>query len=370
MGNSAGTPTGFGVYNCTVESSVSVTSTSTDEENAPDIYVGGIIGYCGNLIIQDCTSAASVSGSTCVGGIAGLLYEGTIQDCFYTGNSTFTEETTGVIAGDRGGYDEYDHFISGSEGTISLTLYDNDSEAPVTNALRLDYYNGVEDVDVTLNGRSLLKTGDWNTLCLPFALSAEQIADSPLTGTTTKELDNSASGTSLSNTGELTLKFSTVTAIEAGVPYIVKWETTGDNITNPVFTGVTISSTEAQEVTSTDTNVKFVGQYSPFAITNDNINEILFVGTGNKIGYSKNARTLKSCRAHFWVQPHGGAGARSINIDFGEGETTGIKSIDHLTIDDLRFDADAWYDMQGRRLSGQPTQKGLYIVKGKTVMVK
>ena len=55
----------------------------------------------------------------------------------------------------------------------------------------------------------------------------------------------------------------------------------------------------------------------------------------------------------------------SINLNFGE-ETT---SIDHspLTID---HSAGAWYDMQGRKVSGKPTTKGLYIYKGKKVVIK
>jgi hypothetical protein len=32
--------------------------------------------------------------------------------------------------------------------------------------------------------------------------------------------------------------------------------------------------------------------------------------------------------------------------------------------------AAAWYDMQGRKLNAKPTQKGLYIYKGKKVAIK
>ncbi|MBR5030660.1 MAG: M3 family metallopeptidase, partial [Muribaculaceae bacterium] len=79
--------------------------------------------------------------------------------------------------------------------------------------------------------------------------------------------------------------------IEAGKPYIVKWATTGENITNPVFTGVTIdNSSEAQAnmtVISDDGKVKFVGKYSPFSITDKNINEILKLRTrkANLLGF-------------------------------------------------------------------------------------
>jgi hypothetical protein len=58
------------------------------------------------------------------------------------------------------------------------------------------------------------------------------------------------------------------------------------------------------------------------------------------------------------------AGTRSISIVFGDG-TTGIEAIDNgqLTIDN-------WYDLNGRRLQGKPTKKGVYIQNGKKVVVK
>ena len=228
--------------------------------------------------------------------------------------------------------------------------------------------NDVESIsgyfaDVTLADRSLTKDGTWNTLCLPFSLSAEQIEGSPLAGAVIKEMDSS---TSLSNDGLLTLNFKDAQSIEAGKAYIVKWETKGENIANPVFSGVTISNAAPAETESTDGKVKFVGQYSPFTIDNDNINEILFIGSGNKIGYSKNPRQLKSCRAHFWVQPNGfSAGARVINIDFGDGMTTSINLVE---ADDENASVNGIYSLDGRRVKGEPTQKGVYVMNGKKVV--
>ena len=114
--------------------------------------------------------------------------------------------------------------------------------------------------------------------------------------------------------------------------------------------------------------MKFVGQYSPFAIDNDNINEILFIGSGNKIGYSKNPRQLKSCRAHFWVQPNEKtASARVINLDFGDGITTSINLVE---ADDENGDgkSKSVYSIDGRKVQGEPTQKGVYIMNGKKVV--
>ena len=229
--------------------------------------------------------------------------------------------------------------------------------------------------DVTLQGRTLTKDGNWNTLCLPFSLTEEQIAASPLAGATIKTMDNTAGGTRLDRgSGTLTLKFNTVDAIEAGKPYIIKWDGDGtNNIVNPTFSGVTISSTTPTAVESRDWNVTFVGQYSPFSIVNSgatgdnegNKNEILLMTTGNKIGYSKNPRTLRCFRCHFYVPADSGERlARNIEVDFGEGETTSLS-------EELRVKSeDVYYTLDGRKLEGKPTAKGMYIVNGRKVIIK
>ena len=229
------------------------------------------------------------------------------------------------------------------------------------NSTRIAAAHGIGSLDVKLCDRTLTKDGTWNTLCLPFSLSEEQIAKSPLAGAVIKEMDES---TSLSD-GLLTLKFKEATSIEAGKAYIVKWTTTGENIVNPVFYGVTVGNTAPVETVSTDGKVKFVGQYSPFAIDDNNINEILFIGSGNKIGYSKNPRSLKSCRAHFWVKPNGNsASARVINLDLGDGVTT---RIDLVNAEEDSNSKSGMYTLDGRKVQGEP-KKGVYITKGKKVV--
>ena len=44
-------------------------------------------------------------------------------------------------------------------------------------------------------------------------------------------------------------------------------------------------------------------------------------------------------------------------------ETTGIGSV----AADRAAEDDAWYDLSGRRLSAEPTARGIYIHKGKKV---
>ncbi len=51
------------------------------------------------------------------------------------------------------------------------------------------------------------------------------------------------------------------------------------------------------------------------------------------------------------------------------GETTAIGTIDTKT-GEMTFDSEAWYTLDGVRLSGKPTKKGLYINNGKKIVIK
>ena len=51
-----------------------------------------------------------------------------------------------------------------------------------------------------------------------------------------------------------------------------------------------------------------------------------------------------------------------------DGTTTDIGTMDTKT-GDVSFDGDAWYGLDGRRLSGKPTKSGVYINNGKKVLV-
>ena len=60
-------------------------------------------------------------------------------------------------------------------------------------------------------------------------------------------------------------------------------------------------------------------------------------------------------------------GASVFNIDFGEQGTQTV--IGHTDITDSTDKADAaWYSLDGRKLEGKPTKKGVYIHNGRVVV--
>ncbi|KWW26630.1 MAG: Uncharacterized protein AUK63_2566, partial [bacterium P3] len=75
-------------------------------------------------------------------------------------------------------------------------------------------------------------------------------------------------------------------------------------------------------------------------------------------------------RAYFKIGSDGALLARRLtafNIDFGDDETTGIISTTNDTND---TNSDAWYSLDGVRLNGKPSAKGVYINNGKKVVIK
>ena len=75
------------------------------------------------------------------------------------------------------------------------------------------------------------------------------------------------------------------------------------------------------------------------------------------------AGTLKAGTVYLPVSAGGGSGAR---LKISRGGNTGIENIEYT----IKPQSDAWYTLDGRRLSSKPTKKGLYLQGGKKIVVK
>ena len=274
----------------------------------------------------------------------------------------------------------WSNLASGSTSTLlyvrvipltPLTLYDNaDNTTAITEAAA----DG-KPYTVTLSGRTLYKDGDWNTIVLPFNMTAEQVS-AQLAPAALMTLSTS----SFAN-GELTLNFADATTIEAGTPYIIKWTkpanyvaydgtnaATCSDLVNLEFTGVTIK----KGITNAQTDyVTFRGTYSPIDYTEDN-HSILFLGTNNTLYYPEAGAHIGAFRCYFELGNGLTAGepnsaVRGFNLNFSEQGTQTV--IGHTDITDSTDKADAaWYSLDGRKLEGKPTKKGVYIHNGRVVV--
>ena len=259
-------------------------------------------------------------------------------------------------------------------GEGEMVLFDD-----ADNQNEIEQNNGNE-VNVTLQGRTLCKDGNWNTLCLPFSMTAAQIAaNTDFAGATlmTLDLDETKRNGFDTTDGTLYLSFKTATEIEAGVPYLVKWKKAADydanpsayDIVNPVFDGVTIHNTPAQTVEAATSDLKLVqmiGTYSPFSLT-ANDKSILYLGKANKLYYPSADFQIHSCRAFFsvpYIKGNPEAQARAFALNF-DAEDTGIE-----TISTPSNPSNLYFTLDGLRLSRKPTQRGLYILNGQKTLIK
>ncbi len=243
------------------------------------------------------------------------------------------------------------------QAITDINLRDNDDNYSLVEAAN---DNALGTLNVTLKGRKLYKDGAWNTLCLPFDVT---IKGSVLDGDDVKAmvLDDKTSGL---NGDELTLNFVDAPAtIPAGTPFIIKWKQAAI-LENPAFTGVTINKT-APEVAFN--GGWFEGTYRPvnWAVEDQ---DILFLGDANTLYYPKAGAHLNAFRAYFLLEDDSNFGAREIVVNFGE-ETTGVVSM-HNSECLMLNKADAWYTVNGVKLDGKPTAKGMYIHGGRKVVIK
>lgn len=273
----------------------------------------------------------------------------------------------------------------------NLTLYASWLPTPVAladnapNFTTLTKLMELNAIDVKLKNRSLVKDGYWNTLCLPFSLTS--LDGTPLSGATLMELDTKGTYDGRqtgfdASTGTLYLYFKPAESIEAGKPYIIKWGTPNpsaavDAIFNPIFNGVKVTTYAPSAVSSIDGSVNFTGIYAPVSF-GEKGRSSLFMGEANTIYYFGPNAYLNAFRAYFRLADDlyaadvsEGNEVKTFVLNFGgDDEVTGIESIEDLNIYDLRFDADGWYDLAGRRLNGKPSIPGIYINNGSKIIIK
>lgn len=249
----------------------------------------------------------------------------------------------------------YTYAHCGAGGYLSkiFRLYDDAS-----NDDNLTAWNGKTLAAVKILGRTL-KAGHWNTLYLPFALDADQIAESFPAGTKVKTFN------SYSNDGStLTIGFADAETMEAGYPYIV-YIPEGEDIANPVFSNVTIKP-EYNGIRKGDAT--FSGFYNPMDFGSSRYR--LFLQNDMFYYPTADGANLNAFRGYFYItdatKPVPETASARIIIDWGDGETTGIASMQdgRSTMDHV------WYDLSGRKLAGQPSEKGIYIYNDKKVAVQ
>lgn len=241
-------------------------------------------------------------------------------------------------------------------GTYTIQLASNDYAPAQTysdNILRETAtvsFNSQNNVDVQLE--RTLSPEHWNSFCVPFAISADVIAE------------KFGAGTQICTFGSMNgnvMNFAHSTTIEAGKPYIVK---PTQEVVDPSFTGVNIEATAAKKVGADGYFMQ--GIYSAKTdLATDGTN--LFLGDGNKFYKPAGTTTarMKGLRAFFIVPQGTNLAALRANID---GATT---AIDELTTVVEQPADNRIYNLQGQFVGTSfEGLHGVYVQNGKKVLVK
>ena len=248
----------------------------------------------------------------------------------------------------------------------ALVLLDDDLAQP-EGAKNTDIItaNQGKPANVVLKDRVFYKDGNWNTLCLPFNLTEEQIAESPLAGATICGLYYAnVEGT------HVDIQFTPATEITSDWVYIFKWEEQGENIVDPVFNGVTIdySNPEGPMLYTSDYSFFVLGNYST-VVANPAEDDVYayYLGADNKLRYSTETVNLHTFRIYFnFFKNDVDPSTIEFNLNFDGEETTGIVEVDGARKANAH---EGTYNLQGVKIN-QPKQKGVYISNGRKVVIK
>ena len=235
-----------------------------------------------------------------------------------------------------------------SSGVTRLVLDENNTE-------EMEDATGVD----VLVKRSIV-AGVWNTLCLPFSMTAEQVTEAFGDGVRMAEFTNwEVDGDNV----KLTFT-ERATAVEKNVPCLIK---VTESLTEFTVDGVDIEPERNSKGKLVDPYVEvkvgrkygyFTGAYT---VTDLPVNSLFL--NNDRLWFCTGSNTTKAFRGYFEIDDveYSAETRLSITVD---SDVTGIteRNYRHYHTDGNT------YDLQGRKVNSK--QKGVYIENGKKVVVK
>lgn len=269
------------------------------------IYSNGTLRISGDVLINS-NDADIYLYSTNVITLDGAISNAEKHTVYKTGGAITSGWSTYMSSADPRDYFESANSARSvclNEGEASLRLLLTLSESNQNSSIGTSY-NQLVDVNLTRS----LTSSQYNTFCLPFALSNAELQEIFGAGYDLREFESS------SLDGEvLSLTFSDpLDALEAGKPYLIQ---PAIDVTNPSFEGVTITATSPADQTS-DTYISFYGTYAPTELQGGNKN-LLFLGADDELFWPAADGNIKGFRAYFEVK---GAAQQAVRARIIKGE--------------------------------------------------
>lgn len=225
-------------------------------------------------------------------------------------------------------------------------------------------------VNVTV--KRTIKADEWSTICLPFAMTNAQLKTAFGDDVKLAEFDGTVPVYDGDNCTDIQVSFTEATAIEANHPYAIK-------VTSPItsFTveNVSIEVEDEPSVDKDELKQKIGGKwyyfYNSFKgtyVAQTEVPENCLFLSENKFWYSTGLTKMKGFRGYFeFLDILSDVENASARISFNfDNETTGIHSIDNLTISPI--DNGPMYNLAGQRVN--KSYKGIVIQNGVKRVIK
>ena len=205
--------------------------------------------------------------------------------------------------------------------------------------------NTIEAMDANVTLKRSFVANKWNTLVLPFAVSAEDVK---------AKFGNDAKVVEYSNAEDVNINFTTSTnGIKANVPVLIKLASVNADNTYS-FENVNIQVAEPK---AEGTNYSFVGSYNPYNLVNDD-----YMLYGDKWWKTEAADSYKIKAFRAYIKAKTPAAAKQLNLVI-DGQTTGLK----LNTVNGNIEGET-YNIAGQRVAN--SYKGLIIKNGKKIIKK
>lgn len=278
-------------------------------------------------------------------------------------DGTYTGKISNVVFATLEDQAEYPHdaeftIIVDHNKLETVTLDETSTTAPTAS-----------DGEVNVEVKRTIKGGEWSTICLPFAMTGEQVVDNFGADVRIADFDNYVASDETDdddNPLSITINFTDLTiseGIEANHPYVIK---TSRDITTITVNSVAISPATA--VVGKRKTGRFIGT---FVADTEVPEEALFI-SGNQFWYSVGKTKMKAYRAYFDLpdvcSSYYSEGSNAKINFLIDGVSTDIRGITVGTSSDSSI-----YSVDGRNLGKKEPKslpKGIYIVNGRKVIVK
>ncbi len=377
------------------------------------VEASGLVGCmkAGNLTIEDCLFTGTVNGSGSYNGcFIGYIDSGsaTITNSLSTGTFSYSGESNGFRGTHTNCYVKQfpTSYPSGvtkptdeelADGTTTTALNNGRSEViwvqdAVTNKPMLaTFANAVTLTDVNnltalsayagktckvTYSRSFTEAKS-STVCLPFAFAKGSVGTFyTFTGITKSGSEYIATMTVYPGDN-----------LVANTPYLFTPSATGDVDFGGTYTlpaSITAGSTESGDWTYLGTYETISWPEAPTGIYGFSAQAVGDIQQGEfvKVGAYVRIKPMR-CYLKYKNGLANYAGARGmtraadeelpetikVRLIGADGEVTAIGSLQTKT-GEVTFDKDAWYSLDGRRIEGKPTMKGIYVNNGKKIVVK